>query len=181
MGMGHATYGAAGIGAGPSSVLEDQLLGTHGGRLQNSSARPGPYGGGYGGGGGGGYDDLPFGRGSAAYGEFGGYDGMDRFDGAGRGMSNGGTAPDRASTTRAHSYPLRPISFTETHSMASIVLTAATQRCDWKWCRWGTRWSPLGYGRLLGRWWAPWIVLLLPRCERCEPCSRRGCDCFSDC
>ena len=26
MGMGHAAYGAAGIGAGSSSVLEDQLL-----------------------------------------------------------------------------------------------------------------------------------------------------------
>ena len=56
MGMSHAAYRAAGIGAGPSSVLEDQLLGTHGGRLQNSSARPGSYGGGCGGGGGG-YDD----------------------------------------------------------------------------------------------------------------------------
>jgi len=94
MGMGHAAYGAAGVGAGPSSVLEDQLLGTYGGRLQNSSARPGTYGGGYGGGGG--YDDLPIGRGAggAVYGGFGGYDGMDRFGGAGRGlgmgMSNGG-------------------------------------------------------------------------------------------
>ena len=98
MGMGHTAYGAAGVGTGPSSVLEDQLLGTYGGRLQNSSTRPGPYGGGYGGGGGG-YDDLPLGRGTsgAVYGGFGGYDGMDRFGGAGRGlgmgMSNGGAAP----------------------------------------------------------------------------------------
>ena len=96
MGMGHAAYGAGGVGAGPSSVLEDQLLGTYGGRLQNSSVHPGPYAGGYSGNG---YDDLPLGRGagSAAYGGFGGYDGMDRFGGAGRGlgmgMSNGGTAP----------------------------------------------------------------------------------------
>ena len=60
---------------------------------------------------------------------------MDRFDGAGR----GGTAPDGASTTRAHSSPLRPMSFMETHSMASLVLTTATQRYDWKWCRYGTR------------------------------------------
>jgi hypothetical protein len=100
MGMGHAAYGAGGVGPGPSSVLEEQLLGTYGGRLQNSSVRPGPYGSGYGGGGG--YDDLPLGRGAggAAYGGFGGYDSMDRFGGAGRGlgmgMSNGGAAPGGA-------------------------------------------------------------------------------------
>lgn len=100
MGMGHAAYGATGVGTGPSSVLEDQLLGTYGGRLQNSSVRPGPYAGGYGSASGG-YDDLPLGRGAggATYG-FGGYDGMDRFGGAGRGlgmgMSNGGTAPGGA-------------------------------------------------------------------------------------
>jgi len=46
--MGHAVYGAAGVGAGPPSVLEDQVLGTYGGKLQNSSARPAPYEGGYG-------------------------------------------------------------------------------------------------------------------------------------
>lgn len=100
MGMGHAAYGATGVGAGPSSVLEDQLLGTYGGRLQNSSVRPGPYGGGYSGSGG--YDDLPLGRGAsgATYGGFGGYDSMDRFSGAGRGlgmgMSNGSAAPGGA-------------------------------------------------------------------------------------
>jgi hypothetical protein len=50
-----------GAGAGPSSVLEDQLLGIYSGTVaQISSARPSPYGGGYGGGGGG-YDDLPLG------------------------------------------------------------------------------------------------------------------------
>lgn len=100
MGMSHAAYGATGVGAGPSSVLEDQLLGTYGGRLQNSSVRPGPYGGGYSGSGG--YDDLPLSRGAsgATYGGFGGYDGMDRFGGAGRGlgmgMSNGSAAPGGA-------------------------------------------------------------------------------------
>ena len=98
MGMGHTAYGGAGVGTGPASVLEDQLLGTYGGRLQNSSTRPGPYGGGYGGGVGG-YDDLPLGRGAggAVYGGFGGYDGTDRLGGAGRalgvGFSNGAIAP----------------------------------------------------------------------------------------
>jgi hypothetical protein len=90
MGMGPAGYGTAGVG--PSSVLEEQLLGTYGGRLQNNSVRPAPYAGG------GGYDDLPFGRGASG---FGAYDGMDRFAGAGAvrgvgglgmGMSNGGAA-----------------------------------------------------------------------------------------
>jgi hypothetical protein len=49
MGKGHTAYGAAGVraGAGPSSVLEDQLLGIYTGRLPA----------------GGGYDDLPLGRG----------------------------------------------------------------------------------------------------------------------
>jgi hypothetical protein len=69
------------VAVGPSSVLEDQLLGTYCGRLQNSSAHPAPNGdghssvdGGYG---------LPFirGNGSAAYGGFGRYDGRDRFSG----------------------------------------------------------------------------------------------------
>jgi hypothetical protein len=87
--LGHTAYGAAGVGvwAGPSSVLEDQLLGIYGGRLHNSSA-------------GGGYDDLPLGRGTGGAGGFGGYDGMDRFGGAvrvlGMGMSNGGAAPGGA-------------------------------------------------------------------------------------
>jgi len=61
MGMSCATYGATGVGAGSSPVLEDQLLGTYGDRLQNSSARPAPYRGGYGGGGVS-YDDLPLWR-----------------------------------------------------------------------------------------------------------------------
>jgi hypothetical protein len=109
MGMGHAAYGAAGVGvgAGSSSVLED-----HGGRLQNYSGRPAPYGGG-------GDDDLPRGHGTggAAYGGFGGSDNMDRFGGTVLGMSNGGATPggafgveDSSSTTRAHSSPLCPIS-----------------------------------------------------------------------
>jgi len=60
--MDHTAYG---VGADPSSVLSDRLLGTYGDRLQNSSARPAA---GYGGGGG--YDDLPLSRGTggAAYG-----------------------------------------------------------------------------------------------------------------
>ena len=86
-------------------------------RLQNSSARPA---GGYGVGGG--YDDLPLGHGTggAAY----GHDGIDCFGGAvrrlGMGMSNGVVRPvirsvleDSSSTTRAHSSPLRPMSFAE--------------------------------------------------------------------
>jgi len=61
MGMSCAAYGATGVGVGRSLVLEGQLIGTYGDRLQNSSARPAPYRGGYGGGGGG-SDGLPLWR-----------------------------------------------------------------------------------------------------------------------
>ena len=146
MGMSHAAYGAAGIGAGSSSVLEDQLLGTHGGRLQNSSACPDLYGGGYGGGSGGGYDDSPSVVVVLPMEDLAVTTAWTALTMLGVGSEQ------RRCRARAHGSPLRLISFIETHSMASVVLTAATQRCDWKWCRWGTRWSPFGYGRPLGRW-----------------------------
>jgi hypothetical protein len=50
------------------------------------------------------------------------------------------------STMRAPSSPLRPMSLVEIHSIASIG-----QRYCWKWCSWGTWWSPFGCGGLLGR------------------------------
>jgi len=89
MEMGHAEYGAAGVEVGTesSSILKNQLLGAYNGGLQNSSA---PYGGGRS------YDYLSLDRctGGATYGRFGGYDSIDHFGGAvrglGMGISNGG-------------------------------------------------------------------------------------------
>jgi len=71
--------------SGPARLLSSRPAPWHlrSGRLQNSSARPA---GGYGGGGG--YGDLPLGRGTggAAYGGFGGHDGVNRFGVAVRGL-----------------------------------------------------------------------------------------------
>jgi len=75
------------------------------------------------------------------YGGFGGYDGMDRFGGTIRGlvmglvgMSSGGALGtvlgDSSLTTRAHSSPLRPVSFVETRSTASSTLATATVRLE---------------------------------------------------
>jgi len=134
MGMDHRTSGTAGVG--PAHLLSSRPApwNLRSGRPQSSSAHPA---GGYGGGGG--YYDLPLGRGTSGvvYGGFGGHDGRNRLGGAvrglGMGMSNGVPRPvvrpeleDLSLTTRAHSSPLRPISFVETLSIVSLALDTTT-------------------------------------------------------